>query len=405
MRPVRRAALGAAALLAAAAGDLRGQADTVPEPSHADTVLAQDGPYDRPFIVESSLASLGGYVEGNTNWFVEDGVGDGFSMELRRFNLFFFSSVSPRLRFLAELEFEHGTEEIALETALVDFVVRPWLVARGGILLPPVGYFNQNHDSPRWDFVERPLVSTEIIPATLSEMGFGAFGRVPAGPVVVSWDAYVTNGLGPEVVGNAEGRTHLASGRGEEAAGGEGNGAPAFSGRLAARRPGLGEVGVSYYGGVYNTFRRDGVEVDERRRLHLAALDLGLSLGPVELRGEAARVALEVPPGLSEIFGDRQWGAHLDVIVPLLRPAVAGYEDAVVALAVRAERVDLNDGRFESTGASIGDEVSGLTAGLSFRPSPGTVFRTNLRWEWIHDFVGNEPARRAGVQLGFATYF
>ena len=89
-------------------------------------------------------------------------------MELRRFNIFLYSSVGRRIRFLSELEFEHGTEEIALETALVDFVVTPSLVARAGILLPPIGAFNANHDSPRYDFVERPLVSTEIIPATLS---------------------------------------------------------------------------------------------------------------------------------------------------------------------------------------------------------------------------------------------
>ena len=120
-----------------------------------DSTLAQDGIYARPFIGAVSMASIGGYVEGNTNYFVEDGVAEGFSMELRRFNIFLFSQISQRVRFLSELEFEHGTEEIALETALVDLQVRPELVIRAGIILPPLGYFNQNHDSPRWEFVER----------------------------------------------------------------------------------------------------------------------------------------------------------------------------------------------------------------------------------------------------------
>jgi len=126
--------------------------------AQADSTTAQEGIYDRPFIGSLASTSIGGYVEGNTNYHVEDGVSEGLSMELRRFNIFLFSQISERIRFLSELEFEHGTEEIALETALVDVQVRPSLIVRAGIILPPLGYFNQNHDSPKWDFVERPLV-------------------------------------------------------------------------------------------------------------------------------------------------------------------------------------------------------------------------------------------------------
>jgi hypothetical protein len=134
-----------------------------------DTAMVQGGIYQRPFLVTAGRTAVGGYAEGNANYFRTDGVSEGFSMELRRFNIFLFSSVGRRLRFISELEFEHGTEEIALETALVDFMVNPSLIFRAGILLPPVGAFNVNHDSPRYDFVERPLVATQVIPSTLSE--------------------------------------------------------------------------------------------------------------------------------------------------------------------------------------------------------------------------------------------
>ena len=87
----------------------------------------------------------------------------------RRFSLFLFAPVGGRLRFLSELEFEHGTQEIAIETAQLDFQIDPALVLRAGIVLPPIGAFNQHHDSLRWDFVDRPLVSTEVIPSALSE--------------------------------------------------------------------------------------------------------------------------------------------------------------------------------------------------------------------------------------------
>lgn len=398
--PARRVASIRAAVLVASA-----LAAPPAAAAQADTTLAQEGLYARPFIGGLAGTSVGGYVEGNTNWFVEDGVSEGFSMELRRFNIFLFSSVSSRVRFLSELEFEHGTEEIALETALVDVRVRPELVVRAGIILPPLGYFNQNHDSPKWDFVERPLVSTGIIPATLSEVGGGVYGKVVAGGAVVSYDAYLTNGLGDGVVDNDVGRTDIASGKHEERFEEDNNGAPALTGRLGVRRPGLGEVGVSYYGGRYNAFRVEGVEVDERRWLDITALDVGFDVAGARVRAEAALARVDIPAGMAEVFGDRQWGAHLDVVAPVWRPTLPDYADAALAVAVRIEHVDYNQGSFASTGRSIGDEVTAVVPGVSFRPTPGTVFRANYRYHWIRDFVGNPRSRRAGFQLGFATYF
>ena len=58
--------------------------------AQVDSTLAQGGIYDRPFIGSVAATSAGGYVEGNTNWFSEEGVSEGFSMELRRFNIFLF---------------------------------------------------------------------------------------------------------------------------------------------------------------------------------------------------------------------------------------------------------------------------------------------------------------------------
>ncbi len=377
----------------------------MPVAAQVDSTLAQQGIYDRPFIGSVSSTSLGGYVEGNTNYFVEEGVTEGFSMELRRFNIFLYSAISSRVRFLSELEFEHGTEEIALETALVDFQFRPSLVLRAGIILLPIGYLNQNHDSPKWDFVDRPLVTTDIIPSTLSEVGAGVYGRGGRGSLLFSYDIYLTNGLGQFVVGNEFGRTDIASGKSEEQFEEDNNGSPAISGRFGLLRTGIGEVGLSYYGGFYNSFIVEGQEVDDRRWLGITALDFGVSLGPADVRGELAYAQIDVPPGMSEVFGDRQWGGYLDVVVPLWRPDFSGYRDASFALGLRLERVDYNRGRFSSTGGKIMDDVTALVPGISFRPTPGTVFRANYRYQWTRDFVGNQAVRSAGFQVGFATYF
>lgn len=371
-----------------------------------DTTLTRRGVYARPFITSVGRTAIGGYLEGNTNWFKEDGVGEGFSMELRRFNVFLYSTISTRVRFISELEFEHGTEEIALETALLDFRVNPSLVLRGGILLPPIGFFNQNHDSPKWNFVERPLVSTEIIPSTLSEVGFGVFGTFFPGRATLSYDLYLTNGLQDGVVVNDQGRTHIPSGNSEEQFQEDNNASPAVSGRLAARLPGLGELGASFYTANYNTFKVEGDRVDDARRVSIFALDAQTAQPWGEVRAELALADIDVPESLQEVFGDRQWGGHVDVIVPIWKPRMSGYaRPSSLELGLRLERLDLNVGTFSSTGGNIFDETTALVPSIAFRPTSDTVFRVNYRREWHRDMQGNPTVVTAGYQVGFATYF
>jgi len=370
-----------------------------------DTSMVQGGIYQRPFLVTAGRTAVGGYAEGNASYFRTDGVSEGFSMEFRRFNIFLFSSVGRRLRFISELEFEHGTEEIALETALVDFTVNPSFILRAGILLPPIGAFNVNHDSPRYDFVDRPLVSTAIIPSTLSEVGFGAHGRLAPPGFSLSYDAYLVNGLGDGVIFNGTGRTDIPSGKTEDRFAEDNNGSPAFSGRIAAQHRGWGEVGLSYYGGIYNTFRIEGEPVDEKRRVSIVAVDFNTEIQSLSLRGEAAWAAVDLPGDLEELLGDRQWGVHVDAVLPVWHPRIQGLQNPVVSLGVRLERVDFNRGTFGSTSLPIFDETDALTASASFRPAAGTVFRANYRRESFRDPAGNPPVKTGGFQVGFATYF
>jgi hypothetical protein len=392
-----------AALVAGVVGVPFGAAAQVP----ADTTRrpVQDGIFNRPVVGSLGRTAIGGYVEGNTNYAVEDGIGEGFSMELRRFNIFLFSSIGSRIRFISELEFEHGTEEIALETALIDVTINPSLVIRAGIILPPLGAFNVNHDSPRWNFVDRPLVSTEIIPATLSEVGFGVHGRLALRGFGLTYDLYATNGLGDGVILNAEGRTSLTDGKREEAFAEDNNGSPAISGRVAVQHARLGELGLSFYSGIYNSYRAEGVPVDKARRVSLVALDGITQVGPVELRGEAALAAIDVPEDLRELFGHRQVGFHLDASMAVWKPRLRGFPNAALNADLRVEYVDRNVGTFSTTEGNIGDDVAAVVAGASFRPVNGTVFKANYRRQWAHDLLDNGTARLGAFQVGFATYF
>lgn len=375
--------------------------------AQVDSSVVQDALYDRPFIIGSSTSSIaiGGYLEANTNYFAEDGVSEGFTMEMRRFNIFFYSTISRHIRFLAELEFEHGTEEIALETAQVDFEFNPALVLRAGILMAPIGAFNQNHDSPKWEFVERPLVATEIIPTTLSEVGFGLNGKFIFESLMLTYDAYLVNGLTDGIILNDQGRTFLKSGKTEQRLEEDNNDSPTFTGRLAFKFYQFGEIGFSYYGGVYNSYKVEGEKVDEKRNLSIMAIDFNTSLYGFDLRGEFVLNSIDVPNNIADIYGEGQWGGYLEAVYPVLRRPLFGFSHAVINASLRLEQVDYNTGTFASTGKEIFDDVKAVALALSFRPTADTVLRANYRYHWIRDALGNPTILSAGFQFGLATYF
>ena len=364
-----------------------------------------EGVYDRPFINLGQKTTIGGYLEGNTNYFAEDGVTEGFSMEMRRFNIFLYSKISERVQFLSELEFEHGTEEIELETAQLDFKFNTGLNFRAGILLPELGLVNANHDSPKWEIIDRPLSSTNLIPSTLSEVGFGLFGKYYIGNNTLSYHAYATNGLQDGIINNAEGRTFVGGGKSEEAFEEDNNGSLAYNGKLSIKNKKLGTLGLSFYRGVYNTFSLEGEVVADKRSVRIYAIDFTIPVFKGVVQGEAVKVMVDVPVDIVELYSKEQQGGFVEVVYPVYDKEMFGYENAVINATTRFEQVDYNMGTFKSTGGEIGDEVTAFVAGLSFRPTAGTVFRANYRHHFTTDILGNAPAIMGGFQFGFASYF
>jgi len=383
---------------------LMAQSDSLTK--YRDT-MSRDAMMNRPFINANKIlgTSIGGYIEANTNYFAEDGVSEGFSMEMRRFNIFIFADIHPKIKMLSELEFEHGTEEIALETALLDFTFHDLLNFRAGIILPMLGKVNANHDSPKWNFIDRPLSSTQIIPSTLSEVGFGLFGKHYMNKWSMSYDIYLVNGIGEGIILNTEGKTHMPSGKSEEMFEEDNNGTPMFNGRLGLRRRKLGEIGIAYYGGTYNNFRIEGEEVTEKKNLHIIAFDWELEYKKWFFQGEYVNASIDIPVSLAEIYGSKQSGGFIDVSYELLKKKILGFKKTRIYLDGRLEWVDLNTGTFSGTGTNIGDDIKGIVAGISLRPSSSAVLKANYRYHWIRDVLGNPPAHLAGFQFGFATYF
>ena len=109
-------------------------------------------------------------------------------LDFHRFVLLFNHSFSDRLRFIGELELEHGlvegleeSGELELEQAYLDFRVNPAFNIRAGMVLAPVGIINERHEPPSFHGVERPFVDTVIIPTTWFDAGAGVHGTFGSG--------------------------------------------------------------------------------------------------------------------------------------------------------------------------------------------------------------------------------
>lgn len=371
--------------------------------------MNMDAVYNRPFLqVAQFPVSLGGYLEANSSYFGTDGVTEGLSFQLPRLTLFMSSTIKRRIKFLSEIEFEEGGREINIEFASMDIELHPLLNLRGGVVMNPIGAFNQNHDGPKWEFISRPIASTTIIPSTWSNVGFGIFGKYGRNNFVWAYEAYFTNGFDGSIVANTENRTWLpASKLNNERFEESYNGVPLITAKTAFRHRTIGEIGISWMGGIYNKFEEDGLTLDKKRRVDLLALDFNTTLPVIKtyINGEWVWAMIDVPLTYSQQFGSKQQGGFIDIVQPIIKRKILGWENSVLNFAFRTEYTDYNVGTFRETGGNIYDHIIAIVPGVSFRPSSQTVIRANYRYHWQRDLLGNPPALTAGVQFGFSTYF
>ncbi|MFI5171729.1 MAG: hypothetical protein ACHQFW_05025 [Chitinophagales bacterium] len=373
------------------------------------STLNMDALYNRPFLTLGNFpVAIGGYMEANTQYAVTDGVTDGFSFQFRRMSIFLSSTIGKKLKFLSEIEFEDGGREINIEYAAMDIEFHPLLNLKGGIVLNPIGSFNQNHDGPRWDFIDRPISSTTILPATLSNAGFGLHGKLFKGNWVFGYELYLTNGFNDELISNTENRTSLSAGKSDPEKFEESNsGSPMFTGKIGIRNRMIGELGLSYMSGIYNKWMEDGLILDEKRSVNVFAIDFNTSLinQKLNITGEVAKVFVEIPEFYSPSYGTEQFGFFLDVTGTIIQRKIFDWEGSKINLVARFEYADYNEGTFIETGGNISDHVWAIVPGISFRPVGSTCLRFNYRYQEQTDLLGNPPASTGIIQFGFATYF
>jgi hypothetical protein len=359
--------------------------------------LVSGGIYDKPFITRlGGKTALGGYMDVVGGFEREAGVNHGWSFEARRFNLFTYSVLADGIVVTSEIEIEHGGEEIKLEYGLLDIEFDDALNLRGGMILSPLGKTNLVHDSPKLELVERPLMATEIIPSTLSEVGGGIFGAFyPSITSRLTYEVYAVNGFNQDVVEGAGG-TRIPAGKNhlfEK----DNNDEPSVVGRVAFS-PAFGtEFGTSFYYGTYNVFRMERWDTDDRRSLSFLAFDVEHSESWVTLQAEYAANRVEIQPSMVGIFAERQDGYFVQANVPLMSGLLPRWERSKLSFALRYDFIDFDK-------AVVGDDHRRITVGFNLRPVQDTVLKLNYEQNWIRDRENNLE-RSVRFLVSFASYF
>lgn len=231
--------------------------------------------------------------------------------DFHRFVLMFGHGFGDHIRFWSELEVEHafveGQErsgEISLEQAYLDFLVKPKLNFRAGMVLAPLGIINERHEPPSFNGVERPFVDTFIIPTTWFGSGGGILGDLGKG---FSYKAYLMTSLDATGFSAAEGwRGGLQNGFLENAQ----HMAPV--GRLEYRGiPGL-KLGTSFWTGETG-FNLRNIKGQAR----LFEFDGRYQKGRFEGRGEFAHTHLDNAAEINRAL-QRQTGINPNIAESML---------------------------------------------------------------------------------------
>ena len=135
--------------------------------------------------------SLGGYGELLYQRFGDREKND--VLDFQRAILYAGYKFSDRFVLNTEIEIEH-VDEIYLEFAYLDFLWRPELNVRAGLVLVPMGLVNELHEPTVFLGALRPETEQRLLPSTWRENGVGLFGDV--GPL--SYRAYLVNGMAAE---------------------------------------------------------------------------------------------------------------------------------------------------------------------------------------------------------------
>lgn len=330
--------------------------------------------------------SIGGYGELLYQRFDDerdDGVASGRTdeLDLLRAVLYFGYRFNDRFLFNSEIEVEHAESgegadgEVALEFAYLDYLHRPELNFRAGLVLVPMGFVNELHEPIVFHGSKRPDVERVILPTTWRENGFGLFGDI--GPV--SYRTYLITGFdaaGYSAGGLRGGRQKGSRSKAEDFA---------WVGRVDYHGvPGL-TIGGSAYVGDAGQGLEDAASAEIGAKTQILEAHAEYRWRGLGLRALVARAEVEDVARLNRALsltgnrsiGEELGGHYLEASYDVLSHRSSGEMQLIPF--VRFEAYDTQKAVPVGFARNASNDVESLTMGISFRPIDRLVLKLDAQ--------------------------
>jgi hypothetical protein len=361
-----------------------------------ESYLAASG--TQSFAVEPIPAPRGLRWGGYLNLEFHDADDENSFFDLHRLVFMADGSITDRIDFRTEIEFEHGgisdeiEGEIVVEAAEVVFRVCDSINPKFGWLLIPFGLFNSRHDDPINDFTDRPFTGRFLVPTGFGQPGVGVEGARPFGAGhVFSYDVAFTNGYRDAFTAD-EGVREARHAEDE-------NDGKQVWGRAVAHWKTCFldtlETGVSGTYGIYDD--------EDRNDITGWGVDLLLRKGPFELKGEYIGYHYDRDSADPADAIEAQSGLWVEAAWHFFPCAWRGCTQAYLTdtslftLCARYQWMDLDD---HVTGATFEDDLEAWSVGLNYRVTERTVFRIDHTW-----YQSENEGDRGVWAASFSTYF
>lgn len=228
-------------------------------------------------VLATPASPQGLHVMGYGNMEYLNQQGSGSTFDAHNLNLIVLGQLRGDLFAAAEIEYEHGGDEIALEYAYLAYTRIKYLNVVAGKFIVPFGSFNANH--PAWinKVPGRPFGFDRVMPATYSDVGVMVRGGVRTGYLTrLTYDAWVVNGLAGDAGGDLRNMrdNNLDADRSKS-----------VGARLGFVGPRGFDIGASVHTGVYNAADDLGVT--------MVGVDATFQQAGFELKGEVVQATQE----------------------------------------------------------------------------------------------------------------
>lgn len=340
--------------------------------------------------------SLGGYGEALYQNFDDDKKTDEW--DFLRAVIYMGYKYSDKLVLNTEIEIEHAADdkegEVAVEFAYLDYLWKPELNLRGGLVLVPVGLISEYHEPTTFLSARRPDVESRIIPSTWRENGVGVFGDVAG----FSYKAYLINGFDGEnftAAGLRSGRQKGSKAEANDLAGVVRVDYTAVDGLLVGGSAYRGDSGQDLPFSLETTLVEAHVDW-KWKGLEVRALAVAAEVDGAGDLSSYLAARDELDPATFDPVGEEMRGWYVQVgydLLSVLRPG-----EASLTPFVRYEEFNTQDKVPSGFTASGKNDVQLTTVGLNFKPIEEIVLKGEYQF---YDDEADSLSDQLNMALGY----